>query len=169
MPFNKSQFDAGILQKLGVIANEFMSKMAQKVSQNGLPKKITEHTKADPPQKKGSKYSIDIVIDTSKDAAPMAGAFEYGSGEHGESKERYTIPGMPFLAIPRERWPKFQPPPDVDPVVLGSVEHPGVEARPYIEPTIKEIRKPFKKMFAEEFKRQYLMGTPKVTVIRAKK
>ena len=169
MPFNKAQFDAGMLQKLGVVASKFMEIMAQKVSQNGLPKKITEHTSAKSPQKKGSKYSIDVVIDTRKDAAPMAGAFEWGSGLHGEKGATYSIPGMPWLAIPRERWPKFAPPPDVDPVVLSKVDHPGVEARPYIEPAIKDIREPFKKMFAEEFKRQVLMGTPKVTVISAKK
>ena len=169
MPFNKAQFDAGMLQKLGVVASKFMEIMAQKVSQNNLPEAINEHTSADPPQKKGSKYSIDVVIDTREDAAPMAGAFEWGSGLHGEKGATYPIPGMPWLAIPRERWPKFAPPPDVDPVVLSKVDHPGVEAKPYLQPAIESTRAGFVTSIAKLVKLAYLDSTVRVEVISAKK
>ena len=164
-----SNFSAGILQKLSRIAVEFKELMAETIRSKNAPKKIIEHTHIESPQKKSATFSIDVVIDTSDDAAPMAGAYEWGSGEHGEKGEKYTIPGMPWLVIPRERWANYNPPPDVDPVILRSVEHPGVEARPYIAPSIVKIIPRMKKTFAQEFKRQYLMGVPKVTVISAKK
>ena len=160
----KQIFESRILKELTVQA----SKIAEKAKTNAnWSRSIPNAIGVGKAQKTATSYKVDVTIDLNK--APEAAAFEDGSGVHGEEGKTYTIPGMPFLAIPRERWPKFQPPPDVDPVVLGSVEHPGVEARPYIEPSIKEIRKTSKKMLAEEYKRQYLMGTPKVTVIRAKK
>lgn len=164
-----SNFSAGILQKLSKVAKEFTEIMFETIRSKNAPKAIIQHTSIESPQKKGGTFSVDVVINTKEDAAPMAGAYEWGSGEHGDKGEKYTIPGMPWLSIPRERWPNYNPPPDVDPVVLSSVEHPGVEARPYIAPSIVKIIPKMKKEFAEEFKRQYLMGVPKVTVISAKK
>jgi hypothetical protein len=165
-----SSFSAGILQKLGVISKEFMELMAETIRSKNAPKKIIEHTSADSPRKQGSKFSVEVKIDTSENAAPMAGAYEYGSGEHGEEGKRYKIPTIPgLLAIPRERYEAPYFPPERDPVILASVKHPGVEARPYIAPSIVKIIPRMKKIFAEEYKRQYLMGTPKVTVISAKK
>ena len=164
-----SNFSAGILQKLALIAREFTDLMAETIRSKNAPKAIIQHTSIESPQKKGGTFSVDVVIDTSDDAAPMAGAYEWGSGVHGDKGQTYTIPGMPWLVIPRERWPKYNPPPDVDPVVLRSVEHPGVKARPYIAPSIVKIIPKMKKTFAKEFKQAYLRGVPKVTVISAKK
>jgi hypothetical protein len=172
MPFNKAQFDAGILQKLTEIANEFMEIMAKKVSSDShVPNVINDYTGAESPKKQGNKYSIDVVINTEKGKAPMAGAYEWGSGVHGEKGKEYPIPeeatGVKF---PKERWPQYQPPPPApDIFFFGQIMHPGVKARPYIRPSIKDIREPLKKMFAQEIKRQLLMGTPKVTIIRAEK
>lgn len=164
-----SNFSASILQKLSQIAIEFKNLMAQNISSKNVPKQVIEHTSITPAKKEGSKYTVSIEIDTSESGAPMAGAYEWGSGVHGDKGTTYTIPGMPWLVIPRERWPKFQPPPDVDPVVLRSVQHPGVQARPYIAPAVDEIKEQMKDTFAKEVKEAYLRGVPKVTVISAKK
>jgi hypothetical protein len=162
-----SNITAGILQKLGIISKEFMEIMAQKVSANGLPSKINEHTSATSPKREGSKYSVEVVIDTSDKAAPMAGAFEYGSGEHGEKGEKYPIKAknpegdpLHFFWVERDKWFVGEELP---------YGHPGVKAKPYIAPSIVKIVPKMKDILAEEFKRGYLQGTPKVTVISAKK
>jgi len=118
-------------------------------------------------EKTASGYTVNVTVDLNK--SPEAAAFEYGSGEHGESGEKYIIPGVPFLAIPRERWSSFTPPPDVDPIVLASVEHPGVEAKPYLQPAIETHRNRIKDALGKVFKSAYLDSTVKVTVISAKK
>ena len=160
-----SNVTPGILQKLSQAAKEFTEIMFETIRAKDAPKAIIQHTSIESPQKQGNKYSVDVVIDTSKKAAPMAGAYEWGSGVHGEKGEKYTIPGMPWLVIPGERWPEFDSPP----AILRSVKHPGVEARPYIAPSIVKIKPKIGKMFAKEFKQAYLRGAPKVTVISAKK
>ncbi len=160
----KQIFEGRILKELTIQA----SKIAEKAKTNAnWSKSIPDAIEVGKAQKTSTGYEVDVTIDLNK--APEAAAFEYGSGEHGEEGKTYTIPGMPFLAIPRERWPKFEPPPDVDPVVLGSVEHPGVEARPYLQPAIESTRAGFVSSIAKIFKRSYLDGTVKVTVISAKK
>jgi hypothetical protein len=164
MPFN----DAGMLKQLGIISKLFMEAMAENIRSKRAPRKIIEHTSATSPKKEGNKYSVEIVIDTSEDAAPMAGAFEWGSGEHGEEGDRYLIPGAPWLIIPRERWPDFEPP-ERDPILMRSVMHPGVEARPYIKPTIMETRDKFRDILGKEFKAMILADTKKVEVISVKK
>jgi hypothetical protein len=118
---------------------------------------------------KTSASEYEVIIKLDLNVAPHAAAFEYGSGEHGESGERYLIPGAPWLVIPRERWPKYNPPPDVDPVVLRSVMHPGVKAKPFLQPAIDESKPKFKARAAAWFKRAYLESTPRVEVISVKK
>lgn len=167
MTFNKAAFEASILKRLTEVAKDFMEIMAQKVNQNNLPKAINEHTGAESPQKKGSTYSIDVVIDTSEDAAPMAGAYEWGSGVHRTkgTPGLYPIaakdaPELVFWWEKRQKWFRGAALP------FG---HPGVEARPYIRPSIEKIQEPLKQKFAKEIKMQLLRGTPKVTIIDAKK
>ncbi len=160
----KQIFESRILKELTIQA----SKIAEKAKTNASwSKSIPDAIGVGKAQKTSNGYKVDVTIDLNK--APEAAAFEYGSGVHGEKGETYTIPGVPFLAIPRERWPKFEPPPDIDPVVLQSVEHPGVEANPYLQPAIESTRAGLVSSVAKLFKRSYLDSTVKVTVISAKK
>lgn len=180
MAFNKSAFEAGIMTKLQEIAKEFMAIMARRVDQNNLPKAINENTSAESPQKQGGTYFIDVIIDTSPNKAPMAGAYEWGSGlqdTKGERKKYRIEPksGGGVLAFPAERTFLLQRmgqsliPKQSDTYFFAYVDHPGVAPRPYIRPSINDIKEPLKKKFAEEFKRHYLAGRPKVTIIDAKK
>lgn len=135
-------------------ATFFVSKMGQKIDSEGLSKRIKDATSIGSPVVKGDGGYIDVTIDLSKDAAPMAAAFEYGSGIHGKEGKTYPITHREAgraLQIPRGRWEKFSPPPDRDPLYFMKVDHPGVKARPYIRPTINDYRKEIAKLIGREF------------------
>ena len=82
------------------------------------------------------KYEASIKVDLV--AAPMAAAFEFGSGVHRkDNPSKYIIKNRTagkMLVIPASRWPnkKFND----DPVYISSVNHPGVAARPFLQPAI---------------------------------
>jgi hypothetical protein len=125
-------------------------------------------------------YSIEIIVDSRPDGpAPHAAAFEYGSGEHGEKGETYIIEPRAAgkkLEIPRSRWPNYvESEADMmagvvrDPIYLPYVNHPGVEAKPYLQPAIESNRSIIREALGKIFKSAYLDSTVKVTVISAKK
>ena len=169
MPFNSGQFQSGLMRKITLLANEFVETMKSTIDEVNAPKKIKEHISIGKAEKQNNKISIEVSIDTSKDAAIMAPAYEWGSGEHATrgSAGRYKIEGNPLLAIPRSRWESYQPPPDVDPVILPYVMHPGVQARPFITPTIKKILPKMKQELSKTVKAELLVGVKRVTVISA--
>jgi len=167
MPFNKSSFDAVIMQKLVVVAKDFMAEMEKRESQNNLPKAIAQYTSAESPVKRGDGYSIDVVIDTSEDAAPMAGAYEWGSGVHRTKGtpglypiEAKNAPELHFYWEERQKW------------FIGvrlPYGHPGVQAKPYIKPSLENTKDKIKQTLGKEFKAQILSQTPRVTIINATK
>ena len=157
-------FDTRMIKALTAQA----SRVAEQAKENASwSKSIPDAISVGKAEKTSSGFKVDVVIDLNK--APHAAAFEYGSGLHGEKGEKYTIQGMPWLAIPRERWPKYAPPPDVDPVVLSKVEHPGVKAEPYMKPAIEQHRNRIREALGKVFKSAYLDSTVRVTVISAEK
>ncbi len=97
---------------------------------------------------KGNNNAQTITIKVDGNKAPHAVAFELGSGIHDESTpKKYMIAprNAPRLVFPIERWPNYVPPPYVDVAVFPGeisgkpyVMHPGVAARPYLEPAIRE-------------------------------
>ena len=153
------------LQKAAAL---FRTAMIQKGRDVKVPSGLDRATYVDTPKHESNRSYIDIIISTKPEDAPWAGAYEYGSGEHGEKGERYRIPregGGSFVAFLTERWPKYKPPPHRDYHYFPYVMHPGVEARPYIQPTIKDTKEAIRKIFAKDFKLAILYGVPKVTVI----
>ena len=166
-----------LIAALMEVAKDFTAAMAEKVIQNRLPQKINDSTSIGTVKSQGSTMEVDVVIDTSEQGAPMAGAFEWGSGLHRTRGTPSTYPITPrfhgsirssVLAIPRSRWPNYEPPPDVDPVILLKVNHPGVVARPYIVPTIEEQIPNMKEKLGKAFKVAVLSGTEPVTTIEVK-
>lgn len=156
--------DSRMIKGLTVQANNVAEKARENASwSRSIPNAIG----VGKAEKTSDGYTVDVTIDLEK--APEAAAFEYGSGEHGEKGKTYTIPGVPLLAIPRERYVAPHLPADVDPVILASVEHPGVEAKPYMQPAIESNRSRIKEALGKIFKSAYLDSTVKVTVISAKK
>lgn len=100
----------------------------------------------------GGTFHIDIT-----NSAPEAGAYEFGSGEHSTKGEKKRYPILPrkaggVLRIPRSRWKNYQPPPDVDPVYLRGVMHPGVEAVPFMKPALEEKKDEMAKVIGQAFK-----------------
>jgi len=154
----------GLHVGLAKAAEYFRDKMFQKIDSERLPDVIKSATTVEPPVVSGDSGHVDIVIDTSEKGAPMAGAFEYGSGIHGSEGKEYVIrpKNAPALAFPWQPdyipWgsPKFKGVIRTGEGTEGTyffhyVEHPGVEAVPYIRPTIIENRKEIAKIINKEF------------------
>lgn len=52
--------------------------------------------------------------------------------------------------------------------IFSYVEHPGVEARPYLVPTINETKAEFRKILGQGFKAEILKDTNRIEVIEVK-
>lgn len=163
------QGNNSILAGLTNVAILFVARMKTKISSNRLPSVISDATYIGTAQTSENSSSIEVKIDLKK--APMAAAFEWGSGIHRTRGTPGTYVIAPrnasMLAIPRSRWPNYEPPPDVDPVILPKVNHPGIVARPYIIPTLedKSFQNDARKILGQAFKEQVLLGTERKTVI----
>lgn len=153
--------------------------IAEKARQNASwSKRIPDAISVSEARKSGSKFEISIKIDSRPDGpAPHAAAFEYGSGEHGDT-------GAPYIISPKERaalafeWPGHDPPWGSQKFIgLGEdgkflfrfVEHPGVKAKPYLRPAIESEREGFIKSIASTFRDAFVETTVKEEVISAKK
>lgn len=146
--------NAGLISSLTKIANHFVIRMKDKISQNNLPKEISDAISISPANVSGDSGSIDVIIDLK--TAPMASAYEWGSGLHATkySPMLYPIPTVKpgplhFFWEERGKW------------FFGAklpFGHPGVAPRPYIEPTLLAELPEMKKMVGEEIKAQILIG-----------
>lgn len=141
-------------------AGIFAAKARSKAQSNNVPKNIPGAIEVGQFQANGTTYKITVSVDLKK--APAAAAYEYGSGIHATKKTPAKYPILPknkkFLAF---KWPKV----DGDPrfrrlpdgrVVLPSVDHPGVEAKPYMMPAFQESKAEIRQLIGQEFRLKVL-------------
>jgi hypothetical protein len=158
-----------LLAGLTKVGNHFATKLRAFVSNGQYAEEIAKGISVGSAvgSSEGTSH-IDVIID-----APMARAFEWGSGIHatrGERKE-YRIPnegGGDHVSFSLESWPKYKPPPNRKYFYFTHVMHPGIEAKPYIEPTIQAEKEEAKKILGQAFKAQILTGMPKQVIIEVK-
>ena len=121
------------------------NQVAKKARRNaGWSSRIPKAIKVEKTQESGNSMSITISVDSK--LAPHAEAFEKGSGIHGDKRKTYKIrpkkgalafywPGGPSAA---ELWgsKKFLGVGKSGKLLFSYVDHPGVKARPYLEPAV---------------------------------
>ena len=152
-------FDAKMIKSLTSQA----SRVAEQAKENASwSKSIPNAISVGKAEKTSGGFKVDITIDLNK--APEAAAFEYGSGEHGEKGAKYPI---------RAKDPEQQPLHFFGKTWFIGPElpfgHPGVKARPYLQPAIDQNRNRIREALGKVFKSAYLDSTVRVTVISAKK
>ena len=124
-------------------------------------------------------YEIIITVDLTEEGAPMARAFEFGSGlktTRGEAKKYMIAPvNAERLAFPISRWLSYEPPPNVEVAVFpGAISakpyimHPGVAPKPFLQPAIDKNRKSIRGIILNAVKRGAL-ATIKVRFLEAEK
>jgi hypothetical protein len=171
-----------VLSALGQVGKLFYDTMVGKLISGNYPpgsdnvrgfSTIPDATRVESPAHENGRYVVKIIIDLLK--APFARAYEYGSGEHGPDKESYEIVPKKLggeMVFSQEDWPRWEylegegAQPYKGFFFLTHVNHPGVEAKPYIRPTIKQIDVDVKTLLAREFKVEFLKGGKPVEVIK---
>lgn len=163
-----------ILTALAQVGATFSNKASQRASSNGLAM-IAKAFSVGSPTQSGMTYSIEIKV-----SHPAAGAFEYGSGIHATKGEKKT-----YIIAPKNKmalaffWDKVDSSTKPGAKFMGIsstsgkaifnyVDHPDVEQRPYLVPTIEETRDEFRKILGQGFKAEILQGVNKVEVIEVK-
>jgi len=142
-------------------ANIVVAKMKEKLSahgKGGYPAAISSAISIDSPIQEGDgKYSITIKVDLN--IAPMAAAFELGSGLHDiRSPSLYPIaaknaPALHFYWKERGKWFKGQQLP------FG---HPGIIAKPFMKPSAIETLPEVTKILGDQFKTSIILGIKEV-------
>ena len=132
MPNNSGFIRSGLVRSADLVANN-----ARERTLNGYPKGdergagISESIKVSEVIDNGDELKIQIYIST--DESPAALAYEFGSGEHGERGETYEITPNPPKEALAFFWEKKG-----ENVVFSKVDHPGIEARPYMSKALEE-------------------------------
>lgn len=158
-----------ILTGLTKVGSHFAAALKNTLSSGKYPKAISEGISVGSAQAVGDVASIAVIID-----APQALAYEYGSGIHSKRgpQIRYEIKPKTAggkLTFPSERWSNYQPSPGESlpkTFAFTFVMHPGVEARPYVEPTLQREKATIRQILGQEFMVAIRIGKQKVTVIR---
>lgn len=146
-----------ILGGLFKAANKLVERIKDKIRELRAPRDIADGIEIGSPQMDGATRAyIDVII-----KHPAAKAWAWGSGIHSTRgpKEKYPIPKEPTgVAIPISRWPNYRPPPDVDVAIFSQIQHPGVEPRDFISPSLDDVTEEVKKILAESAKEQLMEG-----------
>jgi hypothetical protein len=126
----------------------------------------------------GGRYTIEIRVDASKGGpAPEAAAFEYGSGIHNpDNPKTYKIApkNKNALAFFWDKVDESSPTgkkfrgisKTTGKAIFNYVDHPGVEADPYLKPAINSFRTKIPLFFGGLVSKAYRNAVPKVTVIK---
>jgi len=143
MPINNIQAD--MIKAMTKATDILYQEMIQRLASPDYPNEIAEATKTLPVKVDGGRVIGTIEIDLNK--AEMALAFELGSGIHAEKGPRGTYKIQPkdaqalaFRWNPQqEPWgsPKFIGKTPDGRYLFRWVDHPGIKARPYIQPSIE--------------------------------
>lgn len=149
MPTN-SNIQNELIASVTKAVNVLYTAIMRRLSSAEYPDAIAANTKTTPATEKDKVITGSIIVDASPNAAPMALAFEIGSGIWAEQGTRQKYPIEPTEAsILAFNWPEAEniaKREGVDLVNFGpggkaflpKVMHPGIKAKPYIQPSIEE-------------------------------
>lgn len=148
------------------VLTEMLGKIAEKARQNASwSSSIPDAIKVGEVVERDGMFYGEILIDLK--VAPEGAAFEFGSGVHRTK----GTPGT-YVIKPKEKqalafyWPGHESgmKPGKKFIMYGRdgrllftyVDHPGVEAKPYLRPAIDESRQELKSRLKSAFKRSFI-------------
>lgn len=152
-----------MLAGLTKAAHYLVLKMKDRVSANNLPNKISEAMSIGNANIFGeSDAGIEITISLDPETgAPMAGAYEWGSGIH-DPENPHLIPIAAKNASNLVFWWERESKWFVGPKLPYG--HPGVAPRPYIEPTIRDEMEAIKSIVGTEVKAAIITSLREINV-----
>jgi hypothetical protein len=148
-----------ILSALAEVGRIFADKAKAKSTDVHAPSDIAFTVTS--PIEQGGVSSIEVHA-----THPAVAAFEYGSGIHATRGKKGLYPikaknksELHFFWENRGKW------------FMGyelPFGHPGVEARPFMKPTLQENQEEFKKILGQAFRVEIMKDTAKVEIIEIK-
>ena len=146
--------------------------MKARTSSGRYPSDLSDSIVVSPVAVSGNTLSVKISV-----MHPAGAAYEFGSGVHATRGSAGTYEIRPkeanALAIPAEKWPEFEFPVKRgkkmmgmvgDTFLLRFVDHPGVEARPYMRPALQDKRQEIRGILKRSFVASFLGGREKETI-----
>jgi hypothetical protein len=125
---------------------KFANSLARSVrSRLAWSTKLRGQVRVSAPDTKGGSSTISVTVAAGKnqrgnDLQGMARAFELGSGIHGKKRRKYKISPYrkPYLMFPSRHAPYTT----LGRIIrVSEVWHPGVKARPFLQPAIDATKK----------------------------
>lgn len=153
---------AAVRNQLNIFINDVAEEARRnapttKPSADGRSKGIRDSIKVDPARDNEEIVYASVYVDL--DDAPEARAYEYGSGVHGKSGDKYPIapknsPSMVFWWKPpfgdltggKLPWIFLKSKDPLEGLIAfdRAIMHPGVKARPYLRPAFEKHLKGFR-------------------------
>ncbi len=157
-------------------AGKFVERMFGLIDTLRLPRVIKKATSVGEVElNETGKQRIDVTIDI--DVAPMARAFEFGSGIHATRGE-----AMAYVISPKKKealafiWPgrtanfprgrKYIGGGSGGKLLFNYVEHPGVEQRPYIAPAIQRVLDDLDETISKNINAEIILGPDEIIEVR---
>lgn len=154
---------AGLTKAAFILTNQIRNNLRRGVYPDEIDKGIIVGS----PKGKGDSGSVEIGF-----TAPMSRAFEEGSGIHGPEGKEYIIEpkDADVLAFDWNKTPTGPGKKYIGQVADGKmlfrfVEHPGIEARPYIIPALMKTKDEITKVIGSSFMAEIGRGQAKRTVL----
>ncbi len=154
------------------IVGNFVRKMFENIDTKRVPRVVKQATTVGNVERiSNDRQKIDVVINLRQ--APMALAYEFGSGLHAERDVNKT-----YTIKPRERralaffWPgrtsnyprgrKYIGPAPDGRLMFNYVDHPGIRARPYIRPALESTLEELDEHILRHLTAQIILGEDEV-------
>ena len=159
------------MKALTELASKIAEDARSNATENNLPEEVQRAIKVGNAKSQGDgNFSVSVKIDLNE--AEMAAAYEFGSGERATRGVARDYPIVPKKAnalhfiwnYPSPLGRKIKP--FDEEVYLQGVMHPGVEARPYLTPALKDNIKLITFNLSRSFLGTIQEITPKVVIIK---
>lgn len=165
---------AAMAEAAQVLSNAIKDKLVQGGSKypsgndpSGRQYKPIQDTLTIGPVLEAGSGGLSIDVSVGGPDAPYTKMYEYGKGEYTIEPGNAGFMAFPVGEYPEGRWPDYVGsllPGDIF-MTYNAVTHPEFEARPFVEPAIRDSINTIKKIISREFRIELIGDTEKTVFV----